>query len=83
MSEEEKKAIEDIKYKNKGLWCGKTDVDFLLNLIEKQSKEIEKLNKIINLMAGDIWIECVKENGRHFDTEEEVIEFYMKKEMER
>lgn len=42
MSEEEKKALELIKINNKHRYCDKDDVDFLLNLIEKQQKELEQ-----------------------------------------
>lgn len=45
MSDGEKTTLEFIKINNKHKYCGKDDVDFLLNLIEKQSKEIEELEK--------------------------------------
>ena len=45
MSEEEKKALELIKINNKHRYCDKDDVDFLLNLIEKQQKELEQENE--------------------------------------
>ena len=49
LSDEEKTALEFIKINNKHKYCGKDDVDFLLNLIEKQSKEIEDNKKYIDL----------------------------------
>ena len=45
LSDEEKTALEFIKINNEHKYCGKDDVDFLLNLIEKQSKEIEELKE--------------------------------------
>ena len=45
LSDEEKTTLEFIKINNKHKYCGKDDVDFLLNLIEKQSKEIEELKE--------------------------------------
>ena len=68
LSDEEKTALEFIKINNEHKYCGKDDVDFLLNLIEKQSK-------IIQAMAGEIAQfrnECDLEN----DTKETVIEEY-------
>ena len=57
MTEEEKKAIEDIRWNNEHLYCDKKDVDYMLNLIQKQDTEINKLNnvidRIINVMIGD------------------------------
>ena len=68
LSDEEKTALEFIKINNEHKYCGKDDVDFLLNLIEKQSE-------IIQAMAGEIAQfrnECDLEN----DTKETVIEEY-------
>lgn len=41
MTDEEK--LKKIKINNNSAYCNKDDVDFLLNLIENQQKEIEKL----------------------------------------
>lgn len=49
LSEEEKKKYEEIKYNNGYLYCDKEDVDFLIDIIEKQSKEIEDNKKYIDL----------------------------------
>lgn len=46
MSEEEKTALEFIKINNKHRYCDKNDVDFLLNLIENQQKELNNLKEI-------------------------------------
>lgn len=46
MSEEEKATLEFIKINNKHRYCDKNDVDFLLNLIEKQQKELDNLKEI-------------------------------------
>ena len=46
MSDEEKKKYEEIKYNNGYLYCDKEDVDCLIDIIEKQSKEIEELKAI-------------------------------------
>lgn len=54
---------------NKTTDCQKQAIKTVLNLIEKQEKIIEK-------MAGHIFIDTVKDDGSHFDTEEEVIEFF-------
>ncbi len=54
LSEEEKTTLESIKINNKHKYCGKDDVDFLLNLIKKQQKEIEELkakNKILEAIS--------------------------------
>jgi hypothetical protein len=48
LSEEEKTTLESIKTNNKHKYCGKDDVDFLLNLIKKQQKEIEELKDEYN-----------------------------------
>jgi len=44
LSDEEKKKYEEIKYNNGYLYCDKEDVDCLIDIIEKQSKEIEELS---------------------------------------
>lgn len=41
MTNEEKIKLEKVIYDNSYLFCDKRDVDFLLNLIEKQQQEIE------------------------------------------
>lgn len=57
LSDEEKTALEFIKINNKHKYCDKDDVDFLLNLIEKQQKEIERLEArkyMLNAETGEI-----------------------------
>ena len=51
--------LEFIKINNEHKYCGKDDVDFLLNLIEKQSKEIEELKRE---KVKRSWVH-IKENG--------------------
>ena len=54
MSEEEKEAFEYFTYFNLARDIDDNDIkklEILLNLIEKQQKEIEKKNKIIDKMA--------------------------------
>ena len=70
MSEEERKAIEEItieitdeyskEYMNKWFL---DDLTILIKLIEKQQKEIEKKDKIIDLMANEL---------RHYDLDERI-----------
>lgn len=63
MPEEER--LDQIKFNNKYAYCNKTDVDFLLNLIQKQSKVIDK-------MAGYLAIirDCPNEDmGANLDCE--------------
>lgn len=66
MSDEEKKAIEDLKRLRKGIEIlnqitpekDETDIkaiDFILNLIEKQQKEIKKYRNVI-LNLNNNWI---------------------------
>ena len=43
MIEEEKKAIENIKWHNEHLYCDKQDVDYMLNLIQKQDTELQQV----------------------------------------
>lgn len=40
--------------------------------------EIERIeaNQIINKMANEIYITAVKDNGTHFSTEQEVIDYF-------
>lgn len=47
MSEEER--LEKIKERNKKSCCNEIDIYFLLNLIEKQQKEIERFNNELDL----------------------------------
>ena len=68
LSDEEKEAIETVKFFKKMKWYShafdngteilsedeKQDIDIVLNLIEKQQKEIEKKDKIIDLMAEQL-----------------------------
>ena len=46
MSEEEKKKLDNIKYRNEYSFCTKIDLDFVLNLIEKLQKENEELKRL-------------------------------------
>lgn len=41
----DKERLEQIKFNNKHTYCDKTDVDFLLNLIEKQQDIINRIEK--------------------------------------
>lgn len=52
MSEGER--LEQIKVNNKHSYCDKNDVDFLLNLIEKQNKEIEHLENLNKHQSKDL-----------------------------
>ena len=60
MTNEEKKAIEYIKRQKQGIppngkfIIRKTDIQIVLNLIEKQNKEIEKKDKVIDKMAEQL-----------------------------
>jgi len=59
MTDEEKEAIEYFKnmlsfYYHNAQICTHDKMQILLNLIEKQQKEIEKQDKIIDLMARSI-----------------------------
>lgn len=46
MNEEEKKKLDNIKYRNEYSFCTKIDLDFVLNLIEKLQKENEELKRL-------------------------------------
>lgn len=85
MNEEEKEAIKLLENIKNNTWTTlyimskkSKDADILLNLIEKQQAEIEKKDKIINLMALDIYgmqIEC----NRYFKDTEEVKQYFERK----
>lgn len=76
MTEEEKKAIEYFKEERKYLYKYSTEhdknTDIILNLINKQQKEIEKKGKIIDKMVCIIYAnlgklgvcDCELEDGR-------------------
>ena len=80
MSEEEKKAIENLKdfaYKDGWVQVGKAKT--VLNLIEKQQAELEKKDKVIDEMAKYI-IELIKYNNPEEERNiEEIKEYYYKK----
>ena len=46
MNEEEKKKLDNIKYRNEYSFCTKIDLDFVLNLLEKLQKENEELKRL-------------------------------------
>lgn len=48
----EKEKVENIKWNNEHKYCNKDDVDFLLNLIQKQSKIIDKFSKALVNCVG-------------------------------
>lgn len=52
MSEEEKKAIEDLKSSDT---CYNNDVKIVVNLIENQQQELQLKDKVIEEMAGLIY----------------------------
>ena len=89
MTEEEKKAIEYYKeyaetMNNEIILYGhiKTlKVDYkklkiLVNLIQKQDTEINKLNNVIDRMAGDLYLK--DEFAEFGDTPEGIKEYFMK-----
>jgi len=53
MNKEEKEKVEKIKWNNEHEYCNKDDVDFLLNLIQKQEKEIKNLKEDISNMYDE------------------------------
>lgn len=75
MTEEEKKAIEWIKAQ-KGIYY-KT----VINLIQKQDTEINKLNRALDKMANtlDVNLSLSLENYR-FGKKEKIKEYFMKEE---
>lgn len=42
-------------------------------------KEVNQLQEVINAMANDIYMIAIKDNGNHFNTAEEVIEYFTNK----
>lgn len=54
ISEEER--LEQIKVNNKHSYCDKNDVDFLLNLIEKQNKKLEEKEKLYKKALSELVI---------------------------
>lgn len=61
MNKEEKKIVEDIKYKNKGLYCTTSEVNFLLDLIEKYEDIVE--DKTDQIIAYETLVKVIeKEN---------------------
>lgn len=59
LSDEEKKKYEEIKYNNGYLYCDKEDVDCLIDIIEKQSIEIEELKETLKCTQNS-WYEDAK-----------------------
>lgn len=81
MSEEEKTTLEFIKINNKHRYCDKNDVDFLLNLIEKQQKELEqeKENNTelrIQISARETVVEELQEKIEEIRDKAEVMDYY-------
>lgn len=63
MTEEEKKAIELLEDIKNSTWCTKyimsrdsKNAETILNLMQKQQSELEKKDKIIDLMAPQIYL---------------------------
>lgn len=54
MNEEEKKKLDNIKYRNEYSFCTKIDLDFVLNLIEKLQKENEELKMYNNSITSQL-----------------------------
>lgn len=90
MNEEEKEAMEYLKEVQEVVLKNVDDEDIivdcrivgriqiLLNLIDKQQKEIDKQNKVIDDMTNDIYgsqIEC----NRYFKDKEEVKQYFIRK----
>ena len=73
MNEEEKKQLEEIKYKNNCTYCNKYDVDFLINLIEKLEKVIDEMTKYIEHTCY-----YVDECGNYCDIEHDACNKYDK-----
>ncbi len=84
MSEEELKAIEEVKREltdedrreYMSSWFAK-DLDIILNLIEKQQKEIETQNKMMDTICSDVAFEL------SYDTEDVKIRYRKKVENEK
>lgn len=85
MTNEEKKAIEEVKrllnfnINNPFLNEEEDAIRTILDVIEKQNKEIEKKDRVIDKMAEDIieYEQDLKYEELYKDTEE-VIEYYKK-----
>lgn len=45
-------------------------------------KEVNQLQEVINAMANEIYMIAIKDNGNHFNTAEEVIEYFTNKAKE-
>lgn len=45
-------------------------------------KEVNQLQEVINAMANEIYMIATKDNGNHFNTAEEVIEYFTNKAKE-
>ena len=78
MNEEEKEAIKEVKsyiewVKDRGTNTDK-DIEIILNLIDKLQKEIDKKDKVIDLMAEDR-----TEISEPRVSKEAIIDFYFKK----
>ena len=81
MSGEEKAKLEFIKINNKHRYCDKNDVDFLLNLIEKQQKELDNIKEIEKSHQEEngklrVELEKEKEKNKLSDKEKEIINSY-------
>lgn len=50
-----------------------------LKYYKKLIEEVKKQQKIINDMANEIYITAVKDNGTHFSTEQEIIDYFTNK----
>lgn len=81
LSEKEKITLELIKKNNEHKYCVKDDVDFLLNLIEKQQKEIEELKAINQMQKYSIEVEKNDNKYNKEETCEETIPKYRIKEI--
>lgn len=85
MNKEEK--VENIKWNNEHKYCNKDDVDFLLNLIQKQSEIIDKMAEYIKDLDLDESI-CIENTinpqlcNEQLSNCKECIKEYFKKECE-
>lgn len=81
MNKEEKEKVEKIKWNNEHEYCSKDDVDFLLNLIQKQEAIIDKMaEEILKIDTAKSKFEY--DHAKVWDTEKGIKE-YFKKEVER